>query len=118
MTRHALTPVEEVPTDGSRVIVELEGREIAVFRYDGAYYAVLNYCMHQSGPLCEGALEGCSQSGEDGWEWTYDDDPKHIVCPWHGWTFDITTGDCISDSRYTVPTYDVEVEDGTIYLRS
>ena len=113
--RYAVADASELSEDGSRVIAEVNGQEIAVFRYDGEYYALANYCIHQAGPLCEGALTGNISMEEDDWDWVYDDDEKYIVCPWHGWTFDITSGRSVKDERYGVPTYDVEVEDGTVY---
>jgi nitrite reductase/ring-hydroxylating ferredoxin subunit len=113
--RYPVADAEELSEDGSRVIAEIKGQEIAVFRHRGEYYALANYCVHQAGPLCEGALSGDIDTGDDGWDWVYDDEEKYIVCPWHGWMFDITTGRSPKDERYAVPAYDVEVEDGTVY---
>lgn len=107
---------EEFRGEESRIITEVNGREIAVFRHRDKYYALANYCVHQAGPLCEGALTGQTGVGEDNWEWTYDSEKKCIMCPWHGWTFDITTGKSVKDSSYAVPSYDVEVEDGIVYV--
>lgn len=114
--RYEVARVEEFSDENSRVITEVRGREIAVFELDGAYHAVLNYCVHQAGPLCEGARRGHVSLNEDGWGWDYDDDNSVIVCPWHSWGFDITTGQSVDDPRYVVPTYDVAVEDGVIYV--
>lgn len=102
---------------GSRVIAEVKGQEIAVFNHRGEYYAVANYCIHQAGPLCEGGLTGHMTTDEGGWNWVYEDEEKYIACPWHGWMFDITTGRSPDDKRYAVPTYEVEVRDGSIYVR-
>lgn len=113
--RYAIADVEEFDGSGSRVIAEVEGQEIAVFRHEGEYYALANFCIHQAGPLCEGALSGSISTDEDGWDWVYDDEERYIVCPWHGWMFDIETGRSPKDERYAVPTYDAEVEDGTVY---
>lgn len=113
---HYVAETEELPHDGSRVIAELNGQEIAVFRHSGEYYAVANYCIHQAGPLCEGGLTGRMTTESDGWDWVYDDEEKYIVCPWHGWMFDITSGRSPKDDSYAVPTYDVRVEDGSIYV--
>lgn len=116
MTRHEIADVEALAEDGSRVIAEVEGMEIAVFRIEGEYHAVANFCVHQGGPLCEGTLRGRTTVADNGWEWEYDDTEKNVVCPWHGWLFDVTTGRSPDDDRYAVPTYDVEVDDGTIYV--
>ena len=113
--RYAVADIEEFDGSGSRVIAEVEGQEIAVFQHQGEYYALANFCIHQAGPLCEGALSGSISTDEDGWDWVYDDEERYIVCPWHGWMFDIETGRSPKDERYAVPTYDAEVEDGTVY---
>jgi len=102
--------------DGDRVIEEIDGQEIAVFRVDGEFYAVANYCVHQGGPLCEGGLTGRTGIGEDGWTWTFEDEGKIITCPWHHWQFDVTTGVNTSSDRYRVPTYEAFVEDGEVYV--
>jgi len=114
---HEVADINDLQEEGSRIIVEIEGQEIAVFKYNDEYYAVANYCIHQAGPLCEGGLTDRITLSDDGWGWTYEGDGKNcIVCPWHGWRFDITTGKSVDDGRYRVPTYDVEVTDGKIHV--
>ncbi|WP_336361465.1 Rieske (2Fe-2S) protein [Haladaptatus sp. ZSTT2] len=116
--RHHIASEEELATDGSRLITEIRGKEIAVFRVNGEYYGVLNYCVHQAGPLCEGRVVGDTEIGDDGWSWVSTREGEIISCPWHAWKFDIKGGKCIDDDRYSVPTYDVEVEDGEVYVRA
>ena len=118
MTEHRVGTTDDLPEDGSRLIAEVEGREIAVFRIDGEYYAVLNYCVHEAGPLCEGELTGRVVQAADEWMWGYDDRRTVIVCPWHSWKFDVTSGRCIDDDRYAVPTYEVDERDGAIIVRT
>ena len=113
MTEHKIADTDEL-SDGSRVVTELEGREVAVFRVDDEFHAVANYCVHQAGPLCEGELTGRTSRSET--EWAYDDTAKNVVCPWHGWVFDVTTGRNVQDERYAVPTYDVDVRDGEVFV--
>lgn len=115
-TRQNVATTAELPNDGSRLVVEVEGREIAIFRIDGELHAVANFCVHQGGPLCEGALTGRTVVGDDGWEWEYEGTEKHVLCPWHGWMFDVTSGVCVDAERYTVPTYEVEVEDEDVFV--
>lgn len=115
-TRHRIAAVDEFPEDGSRVLVEVDGVEVGVFRIDGEFHAVLNLCVHQGGPLCEGELRGRYEVDDDGWEWIFDPVERNVVCPWHGWKYDVTTGRNIDDERYTVPTFEVEVEDGVVYV--
>lgn len=106
----------DLPSDGSRVITDVEGKEIAVFRVDGEFYGVLNYCVHQAGPLCEGRLTDDVDVGDDGWSWEKTREGKVISCPWHSWKFDVTTGANVDDDSYAVPVFDVEVEDGDVYV--
>lgn len=113
-SRHKVPEAADLQ-DGERVIEDIEGLEIAVFRVDGEYYAVANFCPHQAGPLCEGLLMGQIR-GSDGWRLEYDDSQTVISCPWHGWRFDVTTGRNLQSDRYAVPTYDVEVDNGEVYI--
>jgi nitrite reductase/ring-hydroxylating ferredoxin subunit len=113
---HYITSADELE-DGDRIIADVNGREIAVFNSGGDLYAVLNFCTHQGGPLCEGLLDGTLTMNDD-WEWTYSCEGEIISCPWHGWEFDIKTGEHLSNSNYRVPTYDVVVRDGDVYVTS
>ena len=69
---------DEIP-EGSGKTVKANGTPIALFSAGGEFYAIHNTCLHRGGPLGEGELDG-----------------KTVVCPWHGWEYDITTG-CKSD---------------------
>jgi len=115
--RHKIADETELASDGARVIREVEGIEIAVFRIRGEYYALTNYCPHQAGPLAEGELKGRMIPGEDGWEWNYDSEEKLIMCPWHGWQFDVTTGLNVQNDDISVPFFEVESENGEIFVR-
>lgn len=114
--RHRVADVTELDADGSRVIAEINGQEIAVFRVEGELHALANYCVHQSGPLCEGPLSGRMIADGDGGDLRYDERETVVRCPWHGWRFDVCTGESLQSDRYAVPTYDVEVEDGVVYV--
>lgn len=114
--RYKLGDTDELMADGDRIITEVEGQEIAVFRQNGEYYALANFCVHQSGPLCEGELTGQTTIADDGWDWQIEDQGECISCPWHGWTFDITTGRSVKDNDLGVPAFDVKVEDGEIFV--
>lgn len=100
-----------------RLTKDIEGREIVVFEVCGEYHAILNYCVHQGGPLGEGKLTTRPDLSDDRWMW---EDPADcatgVMCPWHGWTFDVRTGDNVDDDDYAVPTYDVSVEGDAIFI--
>ncbi len=106
--------------EGDRKLVQIEGREIAVFYVDGEYNAFVNWCPHQGGPACEGLISGTKEacydeeSKEVSLEWTRDG--KIVNCPWHGWEFDITSGECLSRRPIKLPSYQTEVVDGNVVI--
>ena len=90
-TRVAAT--KDVPP-GKAVAVSVGNKRIALFNVNGQYYAIDDECTHDGGPLSEGELAGTI-----------------VTCPWHGATFEVKTGDVLSDPAYEkVNSYKVEVE--------
>ena len=118
-SRYAVAEADEIG-DGERVVVELEGREVGVFNVDGEFYAHLNWCAHQGGPLCEGTLTGRVDASYDREalrtevEWV--DEGETLICPWHDWEYDVKSGRCISNPDFELPSYPVVVEDGTVFV--
>lgn len=109
MGNYAVARVSELPP-GARKIIELEGRSIGVFNIKGAYYALRNTCPHQGAPLCSGAIKGTLKSEKPQ---TYEivKEGEILVCPWHCWEFDITTGGSVfNPHRMRVRSYEVTVE--------
>lgn len=115
-TSHWVANIDELRNDGDRVIVEVDGLEIAVFRLGDDLHAILNFCPHQSGPLCDGELTGRTLMGDDGFSWKYDTDERFVLCPWHGWVFDVTTGINVDHDRYRVPIFDVELNGEDVFV--
>jgi nitrite reductase/ring-hydroxylating ferredoxin subunit len=101
--------------EGDRVITEIQGKEIAVFNVGGEYRALANYCTHQGGPVCEGPVNGTIGVDEE-WNMIFEQEDELIICPWHGWSFEMETGRHIAKSNYTLPTYEVVEKEGDIYI--
>ena len=116
MARHVIAPVDELPP-GTRKFVEIDGRPIAIFNIKGEFFGLLNRCPHQGANLCEGPLIGLAQSRNPG-EIEYTKLGEIIRCPWHGWEFDVRTGQsyCDPDNTY-VRQYAVSVEPGSELLK-
>lgn len=94
-----LARCEDIPK-GKRTIAYLEdGREIVIFNLDGEFYALENVCPHMGGPLGEGEIEGCT-----------------IICPWHGWQFDIKDGVCQNMPGEDAKKIKIQIEDGYVCL--
>jgi 3-phenylpropionate/trans-cinnamate dioxygenase ferredoxin subunit len=116
MARHVVASVEELPP-GSRKFIEIDGRPIAVFNINGEYFGLLNRCPHQGASLCEGPLIGLAQSKNPG-EVEYVRLGEIIRCPWHGWEFDIRTGQSYCDPRrFRVKAYPAHVEPGSAVVK-
>ena len=105
---------------GERRIVETEhGISIGVFNIDGEYRAILNNCLHQSGPLCEGSLEPEIVAGWSGPGTRVSEEYGEnlvVKCPWHGWEYDLESGRLLRDEDIAVPVFDVVISDGTVYV--
>ena len=86
---------------GQARLVNVKGKEIALFNIEGTFFALGNACTHEEGPLAEGDIEG-----------------HEVTCPWHGARFDIRTGAVLcapaydDAARYNVRVTgtDIEVE--------
>ena len=111
MEEHIVASVDELG-DGDRLVVQLEGRDIGVFNVDGDYYAYTSWCAHQGGPACEGRLSGTTN--ETTTEWVMDDEV--LLCPWHGWEFDVRTGQALARSEISLPECPVRVENDDVVV--
>jgi len=111
MTRHIVATVDEIPP-GGRKIIEVAGRSIGVFNLGGEFFALRNRCPHQGGPLCEGKTWGLAQSRVPG-AVEHTREGEILTCAWHGWEFDIRTGQSWCDpARLRVRRYAVSVAPG------
>jgi nitrite reductase/ring-hydroxylating ferredoxin subunit len=103
--------VDEIPP-GGRKIVRVAGRSIGIFNVDGELFALRNRCPHQGAALCEGKLWGVLKADTPG-EFEYDSRREILTCPWHGWEFQLRTGQSWCDPRrLRVRRYDVSVQEG------
>lgn len=110
---HVVSRADELG-EGERIIALLNGKEIGVFNIGGELQAYPNWCAHQGGPLCEGMLSGTVEgefdrdSLETELEWCREG--EILSCPWHGWEFDATTGECLVEDGYQLRSIPVRYE--------
>lgn len=108
MGSHVVATVDEIPP-GERKIVDVEGRSIGVFNLGDEFVALRNRCPHQGGPLCLGDRFGFLAARVPG-EYRYERPGEFIRCPWHGWEFDLRTGQSWFDpGKRRVRTYSVRL---------
>jgi nitrite reductase (NADH) small subunit len=107
-------------TDGDRKVVVCGEYEVGVFRIGEQFYAWHNRCAHRAGPICQGRLmkRVLEPVADDMTVRTqaYDESESHIVCPWHGYEFNIKTGMNQGSSRFRLRKADLAIRDGEIYV--
>ena len=76
-----------------------EDRRVALFHHQDLYYALDETCPHRGGPLHSGPIQdGC------------------VLCPWHSWRFELSTGVSPVNPLSRVDAYQVEREGDALYL--
>jgi nitrite reductase/ring-hydroxylating ferredoxin subunit len=102
---------------GQCKIVNVAGREIGVFNVDGRYFALANRCPHEGGPLCQGRIVALVRSDGPG-HYALTRDREFLRCPWHGWEFDIRTGQSWCDPKSTrARQFQVTVQPGEALVK-
>jgi nitrite reductase (NADH) small subunit len=103
---------------GKMIVVEIERREIGVIRLrNGELRAILNRCPHKGAPVCKGLFGGTWLPTTQPGQLEYGRDGEVLVCPWHGFEFDLLTG---AELYWTPPsqlrTFPVVVRDGDVLI--
>ncbi len=90
MARHVVASVGEI-APGACKAVTVAGRPIGIFNVNGEHYALIDRCPHEGAALCWGQITGRFESDRPG-EYRLTRVGEMLRCPWHGWEFDIKTG--------------------------
>ena len=111
----------DIPEQGS-VLVQVGEETVGVFKIHNELHAYENRCPHQGGPVCEGEIVGRTI------EILAPDKTKvaerlstediHLVCPWHGYEYNLTTGRCFAEPRLSLRRYELLVRDGEVFIRA
>jgi nitrite reductase/ring-hydroxylating ferredoxin subunit len=94
-----LTTQSELPSEGEAKEFELSGKVVCVANVNGMVTAMDNICLHMGGPLGQGYIEG-----------------GKIVCPWHGWEYDLNTGELGDDPKSKLAVYSIKIENGEVFI--
>ena len=97
VTRHALGPLDQIPVGEARVF-QIDGQHVAIFRCrSGDVFATSAECPHRGGPLADGLIG------------------KHsVICPLHGFLFDLRTGDATGRDCARLTRHRVSVDGGNL----
>lgn len=86
---------------GSIAEFTVDGKTVALANVGGKFFAINGVCMHEGGPLGEGALNG-----------------NLVICPWHAWEYDVTNGKIVGSPEGTegIGCYPVEIRGEDVYV--
>jgi nitrite reductase (NADH) small subunit len=107
--------VDEVQP-GRCKIVEVDGQSIGLYNLGDEYRAVLNVCPHAFAPICLGQIRGTTEPTSTPGEHRWHKEGEIVACPWHGWEFDLRTGETWVDRR-TLKFFPVEIEGDALAIR-
>lgn len=99
MTWIRMAKVGDLEVGGKGCTTSVNNEEIALFRTAEGFRAVQNSCPHRGAPLAGGHLEG-----------------QELMCPWHGWSFNVRSGECITSPEQPIRTYPVRVDGDDVYV--
>lgn len=100
MTEIRAAALADVAPGQPRLVVANDTRLVLV-RVGDQVHAIGDTCSHRGGPLSEGKLSG-----------------TRLACPWHGWMYDVRTGQCLFPGRgAAVPAYPVRVDGDDVWVQ-
>jgi nitrite reductase (NADH) small subunit len=106
--------------DETHRCVEVDGVEVAIFRLDDAFVAYENICPHMGGPVCQGKVlpqvEEQIEGDKTSTGLTFSKTERNVVCPWHGWEFNLRTGAHPGNPRYKLRRLHVQIEGEEVFV--
>lgn len=97
--QHEVAPLEDLPEDEG-FLFRKGPFQVALFRRGDEVSAIDNECPHAGASLSGGETDG-----------------EIVACPFHGWEFNCTTGECLSVEGYDVATFPVTIENGMVKIQ-
>ena len=86
-------------TPGQSAEVVADGKIFAVYNVEGVFHVIDGICPHAGGPLGKGTLRG-----------------NIVTCPWHGWQFNVSSGQHCLNQRICQTAYAARVENGRVII--
>lgn len=86
---------------GEKVVIDVEGTDVAIFNLAGEFYAIEDVCSHDGAEIASGELMG-----------------DEIICPRHGARFCVKTGEVKCAPAYeNIATFPIRIENGVVQVR-
>jgi len=106
--------------DPGRKVVAFENFEVGVFKLGDDFFAYLNQCPHMGGPACQGKIiakvDEIIAADRTSKGMAFSKTQLNVVCPWHGYEFDIRTGRHAGNSKVGLRTMKVRVAEGDVIV--
>ena len=126
MTPNASTPIrhlaarsDSIPEKG-RLVIDIGETTVGLFRVGGKLFAYENNCPHMGGPVCQGliipAVRELISDTQVSTGYAFDESEMRIVCPWHGYEFNIETGSHPAKESIRLKRVAVEEDGGEVYV--
>ncbi|HEY0564753.1 MAG TPA: Rieske (2Fe-2S) protein [Terriglobales bacterium] len=90
---HFLCKRSDLPPAGEAREFACADKTLCIANHNSVFTAMDNVCPHRGGPLGQGMIER-----------------GKLVCPWHGWAFDLTTGAATHDPRSRATVYSLHLD--------
>jgi nitrite reductase (NADH) small subunit len=110
MPKHPVAKITDLPP-GGRKLVHVGKIEIGLFNVDGEIHAYRNICPHAGAPVCVGKIGGTTLPSKV-YEYAFGREGCILRCPWHGWEFDLKTGEHLVDPSMRLKKFPVESATG------
>ena len=112
--KHFACKTSDVPA-GAAKIARIKNLTVGVFKLPDGYYAMLNVCPHKGAAVCEGPVCGTTRH-TDQRDFVYERAGEIVRCAWHGWEFDIRSGEFLVDRKIKARTFPVSVDGDDVYV--
>ncbi len=86
--------------EGSASVFPVGDTLVAIFRENGEFFAINDFCPHMGASLAEGCFE-------DG----------YVTCPWHAWAFSVRSGELCDNPAIKTDRFPVRVQDEQVQVQ-
>jgi len=101
-------------------VTEIKGHEIGFIHWKNEIYAYANYCPHAGGPVCLGDIRGKVKANLDDEKkkrGEYEDENElMLICPWHGYSYELDTGNHVSEDNLKLGKYTTKVDNDQLFV--
>lgn len=87
---------------GQMISFTTDQTSVLIVNLENRLSAYRNACAHQGRPLDGGVLDPANGT---------------LTCPWHGFCFDVTSGECLTAPQAQLEPFPLRVVDGMIWVR-